>query len=389
MTEYTKARHAFNYLDFDVKRVNQDEVWNKMMNRLESSVEREGVDTLILLGQYGYGKTFILNNLNDAFNGKTSDVVPFDADRVISCRINITPSEPAPKIGLAFVTSIFKNIGRSKLEEISKKMKLEHFKLLDLEMKKVFNRLQQEKGEESKVAAFNWITGQSVSEENKRLNMSTGLNNSDKALRYLLQFLVLLKRIGYGSLIVLVDEFEYVVTVYSPKKVNQMMHMFRHLYDEFAEFKRKNFSLANLIFILAITPTGWDDLTNLEKPSSIPVKTGGAGIKPWLNRVQPIRGRNLFELRPLEKEETQRLVIERLEKKLEKTEVPYETYPFVTPPFIDLLYQQTKGVPKEILQMCDLVISVALEKGLEDINAENGKEILVTYRLYREEIQPG
>lgn len=384
MTDYRKMRYAFNYLDFDIQRINQETVWNQMLNRLKSSTEREGVDTLILLGQYGYGKTFILHKLDELLNSNNRADTPFNIDELISCLIKITPSEPAPKIGLTFVTNIFKNIGRTKLEEVSKKMKLEDFDVLDFEMKKIFNRFQ--KGSENdKVAAFNWITGQSVNEEDKRLNIRGKFNNSEKALRYLIQFLVLLKKVGYNSLIVLVDEFEYVVTVYSPVKVNQMMHMFRYLYDEFAEFVTKKATLANLVFVIAITPTGWDDLTNLEKPSSIPVKTGGAGIRPWLNRVHPVRGRNVFELRPLNKDETKSLIVERLKKKQENTDdIPYETYPFVTPPFINFLYEQTKGVPKEIIQNCDLIIGVALETGLKEINEVNAKEILETYKLYKE-----
>jgi len=81
------------------------------------------------------------------------------------------------------------------------------------------------------------------------------------------------------------------------------------------------------------------------------------------------------------------LVIARLEKKRKESEVPYETFPFVTPPFINLLYEQTKGVPKDIMQICDLVISVALERELPEINAENGKEILKTYHLFKEKIK--
>jgi len=385
-TDYENVRYAFDYLDFAVKRINQDAVWQQIINRLSDSMQRGEVDTLILLGQYGYGKTFILHKLDDVLNGRSKEKVPIDPNEIVPCRINITPSEPKPKIGLTFVTSIFKNIGKSKLEEISKKMQLKDFEVLDIELKRVFNRFQQGT-EEHKVAAFHWITGESVNEENKMLNMRTGLKESDRALNYLTQFLVLLKRISYKSLVVLVDEFEYVVTVYSPSKVNQMMHMFRHIYDEFAESKTKGLNLANLIFVIAITPTGWDDLTNLQKPTGIPVKTGGAGVRPWLNRVQPIRGRNVFELRPFNREETEMLVIARLEKKRKETQVPYETFPFVTPPFIDLLYEQTKGVPKDIIQMCDVVISVALERGLPEINAENGKEILKTYHLFKEEIK--
>lgn len=382
---YENVRDAFGYLDFDVQRINQEEIWIQMTSRLKESMNKETIDTIILLGSHGYGKTFILHSLDNLLSGRASVQrgVAFDTSKIVCCRMNLTPSEPTTKIGLTFVTNIFKGIGRQKLEEISQKMQLKDFKLLDMEMKAVFNRLQQGK-EDSKIAAFHWITGESVGEENRLLNNRTGLNASDKALNYLNQFLVLLKQIGYSSLVVLLDEFEYVVTVYSPRKVNQMMHMFRHIYDEFAESRSKGFTPANLIFVIAITPTGWDDLTNLEKPSSIPVKSGGAGVTPWLNRIQPIRGRNVFELKPFDKKETEMLVIARLQKKRGEARVPYNTFPFVTPPFIDLLYEQTKGVPKDVLQICDLVIAVALEKELKEINAENGKEILKTYHLYRE-----
>jgi len=382
-SDYENVRDAFDYLDFKIQRINQDEVWNQIIDRFKNSMKRDIVDTIILLGNYGYGKTFILHSLENALKGKTEEGL-FDPNKTVCCRINLSPSEPTAKIGLTFVTNIFKNVGRPKLEEIGKRIQLKDFKLLDMELKAVFNRLQQGK-EESKEAAFHWITGESVAEENKMLFARTGLNESEKALRYLNQFLVLLRHVGYNSLVVLVDEFEYVVTVYSPRKVNQMMHIFRHIYDEFAESKMKGLNPANLIFVIAVTPTGWDDLTNFEKATSIPIKTGGAGVRPWLNRVQPIRGRNLLELRPFERKETEMLVIARLEKKRGETKVPYETFPFVTPPFINLLYEQTKGVPKDIIQLCDLVISVALERGLKQIDAENGKEILKTYHLFKEE----
>ncbi|MCW4011125.1 MAG: DUF2791 family P-loop domain-containing protein [Candidatus Bathyarchaeota archaeon] len=379
-SNYSDVAGAFEYFDFDVDRINQDEIWDQMIKRLKNSMDKETIDTIILLGHYGCGKTFLLHSLEKVLSGKIEEG-KFDSNKIVCSRINLSPSELPTKIGLNFVTSIFKAIGLKKLEEISQKMELKDFSILDFEMKAIFQKLR-EKYEESKIAAFHWITGESVSKENTKLNMRTGLNSSEKALRYLNQFLTLLKAIGYESLVVLVDEFEYVVTVYSPSKVNQMMHMFRNIYDEFAESKTKELKPANLIFVIAITPTGWDDLTNLEKTSSILIKTGGAGVRPWLNRVNPVRGRNLFELKPFDEEETRELVTARLRKNRKEKNIPYDTFPFVTPPFIDLLYKKTKGIPKDILQLCDLVISIALERGLKEINAENGKEILETYRVF-------
>jgi len=131
--------------------------------------------------------------------------------------------------------------------------------------------------------------------------------------------------------------------------------------------------MAKTIFIIAMTPLGWDFLIKLEK--SIQRRTGGGGISPWMERVRPEQ--SIVNLEPLSKNELFNLLKERIDKKrLDYKKPKFDTFPFIHPEFFDKIYDYSNGVPRMSLRMCDLVLDSAMDKGISKIDAKFASEIL-------------
>lgn len=375
--EYGFKEPPFDPDSLDYEMRGRTAKWNELKKLVERVLGGIGVKTILVLGDYGYGKTFTLEKISKAFAKNEFD----GANKSIIASIRLAESEPESRIGLSFVSKIFYEIGFDNLVEIAKKIDDKYVEKLDPTMRKILNELKNENQ-----LAFEWLIGESLTQEEKnQIGVKKILSKSSQAMKILYEFQKVLKLAGYNNLVVLIDEFEYVVNVYSERQVTTILHTFKEIYDEFIRVNTKEpESIANFIFIIAITPKGWDYLTETE--AKLSKKTGGGGITPWMNRLR--LEKYSVNLGPLDKKATIQMIEDRIKKKrVDYKKFPYETFPFIHPQFFDVIYEASNGIPRDVIYFCDLVLDNAFSMGLKEINGEDAKKILKEFNLYSEEIK--
>lgn len=356
-------------LDYEMR--GRSNEWRKIKELVERSLKGSGSKTILILGDYGYGKTFTLEKIVRGFAEHEFK----GPKKSIFASIRLAESEPEARIGLSLVSKIFYEIGYKKLVEIAKKIDDKKLKKLDFTAKKILKALK-----EGNNNAFEWLVGESLSPtEKKKLGIKRILSKSSQAIKVLYEFQKSLKMAGYDNLVVLIDEFEYVVNVYSEKQVTTILHTFKEIYDEFIRVNtREPGIMANFIFIIAMTPRGWEYLTETE--AKLGRTTGGGGITPWMERIRHEKYK--VELGPLSQKDTELVIKDRIKRKrVDYKKFPYETFPFIHPEFFDVIYETSGGVPREVINYCDLVLDSAISEGLKEISGEDAKRILKKFNI--------
>lgn len=345
--------------------------WDKIKWILNKFLTERGSKTVLILGDYGYGKTFMLEKIIQGFIKNEFK----KSNKSLVASIRLAESEPEAKIGLSFVSKIFSEFGFKKLVQIAKKIGDPNKNEISSDLINVLQALKEEK-----YSAFEWLMGESLSASDRtEIGIKKILSRSSQALRILYDFQKVLKTAGYDNLVVLIDEFEYVVNVYTEKQVTTILHTFKEIYDEFIRVStKKPNSIVNLIFIIAMTPKGWDFLVETE--AKLSKKTGGGGITPWMERIRPEE--YTVPLGPLGKTGVTELIKDRITaKRLGYKRPPYQTFPFIHPGFFDYLYDISDGIPRFVLRYCDLVIDHALKDEIKEIDANYAKKVLQKFRI--------
>lgn len=354
-------------LDYPMK--GREKEGKKIKQLLDKSLTGKGSKTILILGDYGYGKTFTLEKIVEGFNNNKFE----KSKKSIVASIRLAESEPEARIGLSFVVKIFYEIGFKKLINIAKKVKNQKKIELSSDMMNILKALKEEN-----LSAFEWLIGESLSlSEKKDIGIKKILSKSSQGLKILYDFQKVLKLAGYDNLVILIDEFEYVVNVYSEKQVTTILHTFKEIYDEFIRVTtKKPKSIANLIFIIAMTPKGWDFLVETE--AKLIKKTGGGGITPWMERIRPEEF--TIYLDPLSKSSATELIKDRINRKrLSYMKPPYKTFPFIHPEFFNVIYKSSEGIPRFILRYSDIVLDHAQNEGIKEITGEYAEKVLKKY----------
>ena len=257
LREYYFSENPFMPDSFDYKMEGRKKEWGKIAERLNKAFNEIGSKTVILLGDYGYGKTFTLERIEEDINSDHPDI---DGKGNLVVPIKMAESEPETRISLAFVTKLFKVLYKNeKMISIAKKAIKSHVELSS-DFKKVLSSIASGKEE-----GWNWLIGDSTTAENKVLGVRSWLYSGPQAMGIFYEFLKAAKAAGVRNVLVLIDEFEYVVNVYSNNKITQILHMFKEVYDETMHINTKQRgSISNCVFLIAMSPTGWTYLTEME-----------------------------------------------------------------------------------------------------------------------------
>jgi len=371
--DYGFKDNPFSDESLDFKMRGRDKEWKGTKRILDKFLTEGGSKTLLIFGSYGYGKTFILEKIVQGFNEEKFE----KSKKSVVASIRLAESEPEARIGLSFVTKIFYEIGFKNLVKIAKKIKNILNTEVSTDILSVIKSLKKEK-----LNAYEWLSGESLSQvEKNNIGVKKILSKSSQAQKILYDFLKVIKSGGYDNLVILIDEFEYVVNVYSEKQVTIILHTFKEIYDEFIRVNtKKPGSMANLIFIIAMTPRGWDFLVETE--ARLSKKTGGGGITPWMERVRPEEFH--IDLRPLGESDSTELIKDRItRKRFEYKKPPYETFPFIHPEFFNIIYKTSEGIPRYILRFCDIVLEYALDEDIKEITGKYAQKILKKYPMVK------
>jgi hypothetical protein len=225
------------------------------------------------------------------------------------------------------------------------------------------------KNEDEKRIAVPFVRGEITATQRqlKLLEVVRKIDNVDLAKEYLIGILYFLKISGFSTLVVAVDEFEYLFSLVSKSDQSIYLALLRGLYDLPIQVpdKLKN-RTANMVLFIGISESGMQRLTELE---NIEKSTGGP-INPLMRRIT-----DKVLLNPLKKDYVRKLIEKRLS--LNRVKGMYEKEPLIpfTEDYVDYIYKITGGRPSDIIVRCDHVLDVGLERRISKLTAEFAKEV--------------
>lgn len=182
--------------------------------------------------------------------------------------------------------------------------------------------------------------------------------------------LYLLKLTGFSTLVLAIDEFEYLFSLVTKSQQPIYLAALRGLYDLPLQFNDDK--LVNIAFFLAVSRDGSRKLKELEE-----IKTGiETAAIPLMRRVNLEK-----ELEPLSKEATKELIAKRLRYSRIKGE--FEEDPLIpyTGDFVDFIYESTAGKPGDIIKKCGHMLDLGLKYRIPELNKEFAKDALQERRI--------
>jgi len=371
--KYALKENPFDIFSYEHKMANRKKEWKHITTSLVSAFEGREPVYFVLLGDYGMGKTYMLeqvyNWLSEGKEKRGVFVIYTKGDVLYERRLALMESEPKwSKFGLDLMMRIFTNIDREKLVDVLRKVNLKDFKSKFI---KVFEAL---KGDME--IGFRYIWGEKLGAKDfQQLGVDYAITDSPTSLALFFDFLRVINQAGYNNFLVLVDEFEY-LAAQGEKRIIQILNTFREIFDDFGDYSKSCAgAVAKPHFMFATSPGGWERLTELE--TALTKKIGGAGIAPFMRRLSK---RNMITLEAFTKEKTLELVeIRLLEARTKELKDPL--FPFTTGA-IEHVHSVSLYRPGNVIQYCGILLEDALDDGLEKIDEKDAKRILEKYGIY-------
>ena len=371
-SKYRLGYNPFDFFSHEHERANRKKEWEEINRCLESAFRGRGPRFLVLLGDYGMGKTYMLEQVYKRIMKERGDVFVAHRGVLTSRRVAIQESEPKwAKFGLNLVTRIFDSIGRKRLAEVLGKADV---KRLDSKFLEVFEQLKN-----NRETAFKYLVGAKLSaKERRELRVDSALDDSPTSLELLFDFLRVVRLAGYANFLLLLDEFEYITAVYGETMITKILNTFRQIFDGCGDYEaRHSVELGKPVFFFAISPGGWESLQGLEKAAKR--KAGGGGVAPFLRRI---RESDKIYLGPFSKADSLELVKTRLvEARLPKRKPKDPLFPF-TRKCIEYVHEASFYKPGDVIRYCGILLDDALEMELERIDLNDTKRILRKYGIY-------
>lgn len=334
-----------------VDREAQVKEWN---DSIEKAIKSESNFLSFIIGDYGMGKTLSLLKII-ANSEKHKELFPV--------YLNFLGEQKPKNPGIDFIQKIFKSIDFEKLT--IKRMK--EFPISSSsEVKSVYEKIIYGE-EEIKKLAFYFLRGELKPNQSqlKKLEIVRKIDDIEVAKEYLTGFLCLLKSSGFSTLLLAIDEFEYLFSLVSKANQSIYLALLRGLYDLTVK-KPKADSIANILFFIAVSEDGWRRMQELEKREA----SIGGPIQPLMRRVQSKATLKAFSKEDAEKLIEKRLSLNRVTGKLERDPL----IPF-TKDFVTYVFKLTAGRPGDIIVRCEHVLDAGFEARVPRLTADFAKEV--------------
>lgn len=373
MNDFAKYGLTSNPFDPGVQSLfmaDREDELNKLSRSLQSAFRSKGACFILIRGDYGVGKTHMLNHIYRQFTSNSTDAKGVFAVKGVLLERPLSVMETEPRwtrFGLSLVCRIFDSMERDKMLEALSNVPSDQ---IEGTFAKLFFALQT--GED---AAFSYLAGERLPvSELKKIGMRQALQDSHTGLNLFFEWLRLIGLAGYHTLLVLTDEFEYIAQVLSEIRVSQVLNTFREIFDRSTQLATDQVTAAKPVFVFAASPGGWERLTQLAEASM--KKAGGAGIAPFMRRLNP---RDQIDLGPFSLEDTKELVRLRLDRC--RAETPTEPFSPFTEEAIDYVHSTSFNKPANVIQYCSILLEDALLEKLDRITAEDAERLLSRYGI--------
>lgn len=347
----------------------QDEL-NALSRSLQSAFRSRAARFILITGDYGVGKTHMLNHIYRQFSeAGTGAKGVFAVKGVLFDRpLAVMETEPRwAKFGLSLVCRIFDNIERERMQEAFSKVPAKQIRGTFAQL---FSALK-----EGHDVAFSYMAGERLTaSELKMIGMRGALQDSPSGLNLFFEWLRLIGLAGYHTFLVLIDEFEYIPQVLGETKVSQVLNTFREIFDRSTHLASQQVAAAKPVFVFAVSPDGWNRLTDLAQAAI--KKAGGGGIAPFMRRLSP---RDRIDLGPFSLQDTKELVRLRLDNY--RTEASQEPLAPFTDDAIEYVHSASFNKPANVIQYCSILLEDALLEGLDRVTREDTVRLLSKYGI--------
>ena len=349
--------------------IGQDDVLEKINSVLSSTVLSAQSNHIIVTGSYGNGKShtlkFIKTHIRDQFS--ESSPTPICVGYVSQPGENFIDiyTKFMYDLGYAFV----KNLSHNYLGQIAYQMSKDG--LIEEKIRKGQGWKEIEKGdvlisdivptaiqklndgikyvdytrafialsyEENSIYSWEWLCGEGV-EYNKRQELCLGKNiNDTNSIRAFSALKFILKELGYSSLVLLIDEFEYIESL-PPMKKQKLLNSLRHIIDLNGE---------SLSLIIACAPEVWQNIV--------------AEYHAFSERI----GKET-NLKPLDQEKIRLLLVSYLNNKraLKNNTV----FPF-SDGTINKIFVHSQGNTRRVISLCGQSLDLALDLKKHEIDED-------------------
>lgn len=374
LAKYHLKESPFDIFSHEHKMADRMKTWETITKSLEAAFAGKGPKNFVILGDYGVGKSYTLEQIFKWISQEKAladvFVVYSGQDVLYERRLALQESEPRwAKFGLDLITRIFDNMDPAELAKVMQQAKLDKIKS---RFHPLFMALKN-----NNEYAIMYLRGDKIpAKELQNIGGLSPITDSPTSLALFFDFLLVVYSAGYSSFLLLIDEFEK-ITEQSERKISQILDTFRTIFDNFGVYvARHQGQIAKPIFTFATSPGGWDRLKELEAAAI--KKTGGAYLVPFMERVNP---RDIIELQPFSVEDTLELVTTRLaETRLPTKKAVDPLFPF-TKQAVQYVHEVSFNKPRYVLQYCGILIEDALQQDLDTIDINDAKKILQKYGI--------
>lgn len=335
--------------------VDREKDINKWKRVLSNASQGRANFIAFIIGDYGMGKSLSLFKIAEEckeYNGLFPVLMSFRGE------------EKPKKPGMDFIQRIFKSIDFNRVK--AKKEDVEKLQVISKEVRNIYEKIFFGK-DEVKDTALYFLRGELKPSQSqmRKIGVLRKIDDVDIAKEYFKGLLYLLKLIGFSTLVLAIDEFEYLFSLVTKSQQPIYLAALRRLYD--LSLKVNGDKLANVVFFLAVSKSGFTKLRELEKIE----KGMEAAAVPLMRRVSSEK-----ELDPLSKEVTKKLIEKRL--KYNRTKRKFEKNPLIpyTEDFIGFIYKSTVGNPGDIVKKCGHILDLGLKYRVLELNKEFAKKAL-------------
>ena len=349
--------------------IGQDEVLERINSVLSSTVMSHQSSHLIITGSYGNGKSHTLKFIKSHIRDEFSDKAPTK----ICVGYVSQPGETFLDIYTKFMYDLgyrfVKQLSQAYLGLVAYQLSKEG--LIDAKIRKGQGWKQIENGdvlisdivpkaierlndgikfvdftrafiamsyEENSIYSWEWLCGEGV-EYNKRHELSLGKNlNDTNSIRSFGALKYIMEDLDYSSLVLLIDEFEYIETL-PPLKKQKLLNSIRHIIDMNGE---------GLSMIIACAPEVWQTIV--------------AEYHAFSERIA-----KETNLKPLDQEKIRLLLMSYLNNK--RTKDQNSLLPF-TDDSIEEIFQISQGNTRRVISLCSQALDASLQYNKSIVDRE-------------------
>jgi hypothetical protein len=315
------------------------------------------------VGDYGFGKTLSLYKITQQYANDPE---------VLAIFMKMLSEDKVRSFGVDFIQRIFRRVpdeifGRFTTQDIDSLGQVRVYR----EPAKIFERIVLG-DDDAKFFLRGEISFTAI--QLPKLGVRRQISRTDIAMDYLLGFLFLVKGTGYNTLLLAVDEVEYIFSQMRGANISLVSNTLRALSDlqDSESARQLPYQPANMIFFLAISPGGWRRLEDLGQRGQ-----AEAGAFQAFKR----RFAEIIELNPLNKAEARELIERRLRKN--RVTGKYEDQPLIPydESFVEYVFELSSGNPGDIVKYCYYALEAGLREKAKLLNRDFVKKVFIAHDL--------